>query len=413
MVDKTPLLEATAPALGGGSEAADAGVLAAPASGDDGGGVGGPLAHFADSEADLLAASAAAAPTMPRLRRLSREPWWQKAVDALVVLRALTWLFWGGFGAPWVLFAMIGAIALYFFSQDGEPPRLVTSDAYFWLRVLGSVGVALLRFFIIVKIAYDREAERRRADTAAVRAQPISHRNYWWCNRLGLAVSCLFMLGDGMGHVFAPAAALSYLSAAYWASDGDGWMQTGWYFFIVFIASFLSGLYRLVWWMWYWFTFSEISEDARAQAADAAASARDEMVSPSAVVHLDDHGEEEEEEGDSGGRDVELQALSADAPAPKKEATVRRTLRQIYPSISRRLSAKGRYVVKRVYAFLGGFGCSWAIFSLLNDISAHLRDRSPLELSNAYLWTALSLSIVGGIYGGLYGGDRRFKVFLH
>jgi len=41
-------------------------------------------------------------------------------MPTLTFLRAVSWMFWAGFGAPWVLFAMIGAIVDHFFpAQSG------------------------------------------------------------------------------------------------------------------------------------------------------------------------------------------------------------------------------------------------------------------------------------------------------
>ena len=307
---------------------------------------------------------------------------------ALVFARAVSWMFWAGFGAPWVLFAMISAIVVHFFPQDAD---VLASDGFFFASVLGSVGVAVGRTAVILKITFDRE--RKASVDGHADPEPISHRHYWWCNRAGLVVSCVFVLGDGIGRVFVPATALDFVSLATWLPDGGLYATSDAYFYTIFVISFVSGAYRLAWWIWYWFTFSEVSEKARARIDDNVA--EDVIEDGPPVVSRDD-----------------LNIVNPDDDGAKDSA-IKTFLQSIYPRIAGTAPRNARHAFKRIYAFAGGFGCTWAIFSVISACIGHVTGSAPLAESDWYLWLAVSVCIVGGFYGGLYGGDKRFKVFLH
>jgi hypothetical protein len=324
-------------------------------------------------------------------------------VAALKFVRAVSWMWWGGFGAPWVLFAVVAVVVRRAY-PPAEADAILSSDGYFYASVLGSVGIACGRTAVILKITYDREAAQRAAHTASqtqLLLEPISHRHYWWCNRAGLLASSVFVLGDGLGRIFVPATAFDFVAAATWAPGGL-YATSAAYFYTIATLTMLSGMYRVVWWVWYWVVFSELDERVRARVNDTYAEDVVEDGLPSgSSTHLAApvNNDDDRDDGKDAGR-----SSAAAEPHPFKVF-----VSSIYPRVSRMVPRTVRHAVKRMYAFLGGFGCTWAIFSVISACVNEATGTAPLATTDWYLWSAVALCIVGG----LYGGDKRFKVFLH
>jgi hypothetical protein len=290
----------------------------------------------------------------------------------------------GGFGPPWVLFAVFAAAGVYF-DPDGLGETVQTA-AYFYAVVCTSFLVAGARTAVIVSITLERE--RYVAQHPGASPADLSHHRYWWSSRATLLLSSLFVLGDGMGRIWAVVSAIDALFFLYVKASPQP-LSVEWYFVTSLCLAGLSGIVRLLWWNWYWFT---LVENARAQQDDDGAGS----TPKAAPVAAADAGEPaSDDDGGVGG-------------------AVRDLLRGMYPTVAYNLPPWLRYSVRRAYAFLDGFGRTYAFFAVINFIVDFYDPTTTLlQVSAPYFWLTILLCLFGGLFTAVGPGFPRYKVFLH
>jgi len=273
----------------------------------------------------------------------------------------------GGFGPPWVLFAILSALGLYY-----DWPNLaeaVRTDAYILSSIIVSFGIAAGRTAIAVKIAWDREAYL--AANPGARASDISHTHYWWCHWAGFALSCVLVLGDGMGRIWAVVSAVDVFCTLYTGFVEP--LSELWYITVSLVVAAAFGVARLCWWAWYWLTFANVADDD--------------------VLRSDDRL--------AKGGDVDANAGCAELA------------RSVYPLLAYALSPRARTALKHGWHFLDGFGRVFAVFASVNVAVDFADGQGPLFMTEPYFWTTIVFALAGGLYAVLGRPTKRFKVFLH
>ena len=165
----------------------------------------------------------------------------------------MLWLTVAGFGPPWALFSVFEKVGLYYIKGNVEP--VVESAAYYYAAFGVALAIALGRTAIILNITFARERLARLPDKDQ-RLTPLSA--YWWCNPYGLAVSSIFVFGDGVGRIWAQVSMWDALGGLYFAAP-DGLFVLPAYFATCLSIALLSGVFRVSWWIWYWGAFSKLN----------------------------------------------------------------------------------------------------------------------------------------------------------
>jgi len=182
---------------------------------------------------------------------------------------SIVWLTMGGFGPTWALFSIVQTTTLVY--SPAHIDLQAEYLAYFLTATLVAFVGAVGRTAVILTITLDREREQVKRQLAALPAkvspqtqqqaittttattdQPIqstSHTAYWWASRSGLALSSLWVLGDGMGRVWVCAAVVDTFVALYSPTQtGLFWNHA--YLNVALTVAAISGVARFSWWIW-------------------------------------------------------------------------------------------------------------------------------------------------------------------